>query len=208
MIKMTNEKNQMYFAANPNSKHDEHLVHYRIDDIDLKFYTDAGVFSKMRVDYGSGVLIKAMKGQSFPNEGILDVGCGYGPIGLFAARFWPQQEVQMVDVNERALDLAKRNAQLNNIDNVDIYESDIYTQVDKRNFGLILTNPPIRAGKKVVDEIISRAKDFLVKDGLVLAVIQKKQGAPSAKKLMTEVYGNCEILTRDKGYYILASRNN
>lgn len=206
---MTEEKNQMYFATNPNSKHDEHLIDYRIDGINLKFYTDAGVFSKMRVDYGSGVLIKTMREQSFPNKGILDVGCGYGPIGLFAAKFWPDQEVEMVDVNERALQLATRNAQLNNINNVEIHQSDIYEQVDKdKKFGLILTNPPIRAGKKVVDEIIVKAKEHLVPDGLVLAVIQKKQGAPSAKKLMTKTYGNCEILARDKGYYILASRNN
>lgn len=202
---MTNEKNQMYFASNPNSKHDEHLIDYRIDEVDVKFYTDAGVFSKMRVDYGSGVLIKAMKDQTFPKEGILDVGTGYGPIGLFAAKFWPDQEVEMVDVNERALELARRNAQLNNIDNVNIRQSNIYAQVDKK-FGLVLTNPPIRAGKKVVDEIIVKAKDHLVDDGLVLVVIQKKQGAPSAKKLMTQVYSECEILARDKGYYILASR--
>jgi len=93
------KKNQMYFAVNPDAKHDEHLVDYHIDDIDLKFTTDAGVFSKLRVYYGSGVLIKAMKNVDFPKDGILDVGTGYGPMGLFAAKFWPDQEVDMVDVN-------------------------------------------------------------------------------------------------------------
>ncbi|QNQ81428.1 class I SAM-dependent methyltransferase [Lactobacillus sp. PV034] len=202
---MTEEKNQMYFATAPTAKHDEHLVNYRIDDFNLKFYTDAGVFSKLRIDYGSGVLIKAMKDQEFPAAGILDVGCGYGPIGLFAAKFWPEQEVDMVDVNERALALAKRNAKLNGIDNVKIYCSDGYEKVTQ-NYGLILTNPPIRAGKKVVDEILTGAYDHLVTDGLLLAVLQKKQGAPSAKKLMNQTFGNCEIIKRDKGYYILASR--
>lgn len=203
---MTKDKNQMYFENDPSSAHDERLINYEVDGINLKFYTDAGVFSKSRVDYGSTVLIKTMEDQAFPAEGILDVGTGYGPIGLFAAKFWPDQKVDMIDVNNRALDLAKRNAQLNNVSNVEIYSSDSYEQVDKK-YGLILTNPPIRAGKKVVDNIISEAKDHLVKDGLLLVVIQKKQGAPSAKKLMTEEYGNCEILKRDKGYYILASRN-
>lgn len=132
---------------------------------------------------------------------------GYGPMGLFAAKFWPDQEVDMVDVNERALDLAKRNAQFNRIDNVNIYQSDIYEQVDKK-YGLIITNPPIRAGKKIVDQILADAKDHLVENGVLLVVIQKKQGAPSAKKLMTKIYGNCEILARDKGYYILMSTNN
>ncbi|RVU71404.1 MULTISPECIES: class I SAM-dependent methyltransferase [Lactobacillus] len=201
---MTNEKNQMYFAANPTAKHDEHLVDYHVDKIDLKFTTDAGVFSKMRVDYGSGVLIKAMKEQTFPAGKILDAGTGYGPIGLFAAKFWPERTVEMIDVNERGLELAKRNAALNQISNVKIYPSDVYAQVDKNTkFGLILTNPPIRAGKKVVSAIIGEAIDHLTAGGILLVVIQKKQGEPSARKLMTEVYGNCEILVRDKGYYIL-----
>lgn len=201
------EKNQMYFAENPNAKHDEHLVDYHIDDIDLKFTTDAGVFSKLRIDYGSGALIKTMKELDFPKKGILDVGTGYGPMGLFAAKFWPDQTVDMVDVNERALDLAKRNAQFNQVENVNIYQSNIYEHVDKK-YGLIITNPPIRAGKKVVNQILTDAKSHLVENGILLVVIQKKQGAPSAKKLMAKIYGNCEILARDKGYYILMSKNN
>ena len=204
---MTNNDNQMYFAENPNTAHDERIVDYHIDGIDLKFNTDAGVFSKLRVDYGSGVLIKSMKDIDFPKENILDVGTGYGPIGLFAAKFWPDQVVDMIDVNERGLDLAKRNAQLNHIDNVNIYASDIYSQVDKR-YGLILTNPPIRAGKKVVSTILAEAKEHLVKAGVLLVVIQKKQGEPSARKLMEATFGNCEIVTRDKGYYILKAINN
>ena len=204
---MNNKDNQMYFAENPNTAHDERIVDYHIDGIDLKFNTDAGVFSKLRVDYGSGVLIKSMKDIDFPKENILDVGTGYGPIGLFAAKFWPDQVVDMIDVNERGLDLAKRNAQLNHIDNVNIYASDIYSQVDKR-YGLILTNPPIRAGKKVVSTILAEAKNHLVKAGVLLVVIQKKQGEPSARKLMEATFGNCEIVTRDKGYYILKAINN
>lgn len=198
------EKSQMYFAANPDAKHDEHVIDYHVQDVDLKFNTDAGVFSKMRVDYGSGVLLKTMVDISFPAKNILDVGTGYGPLGLFAAKFWPEQTVDMVDVNERGLALAKRNAQLNHINNVNIYISDTYEQVDKsKKYGLILTNPPIRAGKKIVDKILAGAKDFLVNDGVLLVVIQKKQGEPSARKLLNATYGNCEILKRDKGYYIL-----
>ena len=206
---MSEEKNQMYFAADPTAKHDEHVVDYHVDDIDLKFTTDAGVFSKMRIDYGSGVLIKTMKDVTFPKEGILDVGTGYGPIGLFAAKFWPDQTVDMVDVNERGLNLARQNAKNNHISNVDIYTSDCYAQVDNdKKFGLILTNPPIRAGKKVVNEILMGANEHLVSGGVLLVVIQKKQGEPSARKNMTATYGNGEILTRDKGYYILKSTKN
>lgn len=206
---MSKQENQMYFATDPTAKHDEHIIDYHVDGIDLKFNTDAGVFSKMRVDYGSGVLIKAMKDISFPKANILDVGTGYGPIGLFAAKFWPNQEVDMIDVNERGLNLARENAKVNNIENVNIYASNCYEQIDNdKKFGLILTNPPIRAGKKVVNEILIGANAHLVSGGVLLVVIQKKQGEPSARKNMINTYGNCEILTRDKGYYILKSIKN
>ncbi|WEV50664.1 class I SAM-dependent methyltransferase [Lactobacillus sp. ESL0731] len=206
---MANEKNQMYFAANPTAKHDEHVVDYHVGGVDLKFNTDAGVFSKMRVDYGSGVLIKAMADVIFPASNILDVGAGYGPLGLFAAKFWPKQTVDLVDVNERGLELARKNAELNHISNVTIYQSDIYQNVpEEKKFGLILTNPPIRAGKKVVSGILAGAKDHLVANGVLLVVIQKKQGEPSARKLLNATFGNCTVVTRDKGYYILQAVNS
>ena len=201
---MSDQENQMYYAANPTAKHDEHIIDYQINNIDLKFTTDAGVFSKMRVDYGSGVLIKQMAEVDFPSSNILDVGAGYGPIGLFAAKFWPEQTVDLVDVNERGLNLVAQNAEVNGITNVNIYKSDVYDEVpSERKFGLIVTNPPIRAGKKVVSSILAGAKDHLVEDGVLLVVIQKKQGEPSARKLLKETFGNCTILIRDKGYYVL-----
>ncbi|RMC49277.1 class I SAM-dependent methyltransferase [Lactobacillus sp. ESL0263] len=206
---MSDQENQMYYAANPTAKHDEHIIDYHINNIDLKFTTDAGVFSKMRVDYGSGVLIKQMAEVDFPSSNILDVGAGYGPIGLFAAKFWPEQTVDLVDVNERGLNLAAQNAEVNGITNVNIYKSDVYDEVpSERKFGLIVTNPPIRAGKKVVSSILAGAKDHLVEDGVLLVVIQKKQGEPSARKLLKETFGNCTILIRDKGYYVLQAVNS
>ena len=206
---MTEKENQMYFTENPTSQHDEHIIDYQVNGIDLKFTTDAGVFSKLRVDYGSGVLIKKMLDVDFPQNNILDVGTGYGPIGLFAAKFWPKQTVEMIDVNERGLDLAKMNAELNHIDNVAIFSSDVYSHISSaKKYGLILTNPPIRAGKKVVSNILSGAKNHLVSDGVLLVVIQKKQGEPSARKLLTKTFGNCTILKRDKGYYVLQAVNN
>ena len=206
---MTEKENQMYFAENPTSQHDEHIIDYQVNGIDLKFTTDAGVFSKLRVDYGSGVLIKKMVDVVFPQNNILDVGTGYGPIGLFAAKFWPKQTVEMIDVNQRGLDLAKKNAELNHIDNVAIFSSDVYSHISSaKKYGLILTNPPIRAGKEVVSNILSGAKNHLVTDGVLLVVIQKKQGEPSARKLLTKTFGNCTILKRDKGYYVLQAVNN
>lgn len=206
---MTEKENQMYFATNPTTDHDEHTIHYQINGTTLHFKTDAGVFSKMRVDYGSGVLIKNMAQLIFPPRNILDVGTGYGPLGLFAAQFWPEQTVEMVDVNERGLNLARQNAEMNNIKNVKIYQSDVYDQIaSDKKFGLIVTNPPIRAGKTVVSNILTGAKNHLVQNGQLLVVIQKKQGEPSARKLLKDTFGNCTILTRDKGYYILQAVND
>lgn len=195
---------EQYFTENPTVEHDEHHVNYHLNGINLNLTTDAGVFSKNRVDYGSGVLIEQMLEQDLPGGNILDVGCGYGPIGLFAAKKWPDRQVDMVDVNERAMDLARRNAAANGAGNVNIFASDCYQAVSSQ-YAMIVTNPPIRAGKAIWSSILSEAKDHLTDGGILLVVIQKKQGAPSAKKLMAASLGNCEILTRDKGYYILKS---
>lgn len=195
---------EQYFTENPTVDHDEHHVNYHLNGINLNLTTDAGVFSKNRVDYGSGVLIEQMLDQDLPSGNILDVGCGYGPIGLFAAKKWPDRQVDMVDVNERAMDLARRNAAANGAGNVNIFASDRYQAVTGQ-YAMIVTNPPIRAGKAIWSSILSEAKDHLTDGGILLVVIQKKQGAPSAKKLMAASLGNCEILTRDKGYYILKS---
>lgn len=195
---------EQYFTENPTVDHDEHQVNYHLNGINLNLTTDAGVFSKNRVDYGSGVLIEQMLDQDLPGGNILDVGCGYGPIGLFAAKKWPDRQVDMVDVNERAMDLARRNAAANGAGNVNIFASDRYQAVTGQ-YAMIVTNPPIRAGKAIWSSILTEAKDHLTDGGILLVVIQKKQGAPSAKKLMAASLGNCEILTRDKGYYILKS---
>ena len=112
---------------------------------------------------------------------------------------------EMVDVNERALELAKHNAAQNDVSNVEIYQSDIYENIENKSFAAILSNPPIRAGKKVVHEILEQAYDHLMVGGQLLIVIQKKQGAPSAKKKMEDVFGNVERINLYKGYWILAS---
>ena len=195
---------EQYFAADPSVGHDEQIIQYRIGETSLRLTTDRGVFSRQRVDYGSGVLLEQMATLTFPAAGILDVGCGYGPLGLFAASWWPKQTVDLVDVNHRSLALAQKNVELNGIQNVNIYESDAYEQIPaSRQFGLIVTNPPIRAGKQVVTRILHDSHHFLVAGGSLLVVIQKKQGEPSARRELLATFGQCEILARDKGYYIL-----
>lgn len=194
-----------YFTADPNSAHEYQQIQLRTAHGVLNFQTDSGVFSKNRVDYGSRVLLDAMAQLTVPKGDILDVGCGYGPIGMALAAAHPELTCYLVDVNERALALAQHNAVSNHLANVKIAPSDCYANVSKTDFGTIVTNPPIRAGKAVVHTILAKAFDHLMSGGMLVCVIQKKQGAASAKKKMQAVFGNCEVVLKDKGYYILKS---
>lgn len=191
---------KMYYAENPDSEHDIHRLEVNLLEQNFIFLTDAGVFSKKMIDFGSQVLLNALDVKS--GKTLLDVGCGYGPLGISLAKA-KKMSVTMVDINNRALDLSRQNAQLNNVD-VNIFQSNIYEQVIG-SFDYIISNPPIRAGKKVVHTIIEESIDHLNDGGSLTIVIQKKQGAPSAKAKMEDVFGNCEIVKKDKGYYILRS---
>ena len=192
----------MYYAENPDAAHDIHELRVDLLGEKMTFLTDAGVFSKKMVDFGSQLLLKCLEVNQ--GETVLDVGCGYGPLGLSLAKAYGVQAT-MVDINNRALDLARQNAERNKVE-ATIFQSNIYEQV-KGKFDHVISNPPIRAGKQVVHEIIEKSKDFLRIGGDLTIVIQKKQGAPSAKSKMEDVFGNCEIVKKDKGYYILRSVN-
>lgn len=190
----------MYYDEHPDAQHDIHELHVVLLGERMNFLTDAGVFSKKMIDFGSQVLLSCLAFQ--PGETVLDVGCGYGPLGLSLAKA-QGVHATMVDVNTRALDLAQKNAAFNQVE-ATIFQSNVYDQVEE-SFDHIISNPPIRAGKKVVHEVLSGSFDHLNPGGDLTIVIQKKQGAPSAKAKMEEVFGNCEILKKDKGYYILRS---
>ncbi len=192
-----------YYTNQPQVAHDFEEFTYELRGQNFRFVTDSGVFSKNTIDYGSRVLIDTFDPSQMPEGTLLDVGCGYGPMGLSFAK--DVSKVEMVDVNERAIDLAKGNAKRNGIENVDIHVSNIYEDVKEAAYAGIISNPPVRAGKEVVHQILEEAYPLLKEGGLLTIVLQKKQGAPSAEKKMQEVFGNVEILKRDKGYYIIQS---
>lgn len=196
-----------YYSEKPDLAHDFVEWDFELKGSRFHFVTDSGVFSRGTVDYGSRVLVENFTDADLPAGPLLDVGCGYGPIGLSLQKSTGRQ-VEMIDINERAVDLAQRNAQRNQITAVDIHQSNLYQEIYEAPFAAIVSNPPIRAGKTVVHEILTGAEDLLLPGGSLTVVIQKKQGAPSAKKKMQEVFGNCEIVTKDKGYYILRSVKN
>lgn len=193
-----------YYSEQPDLDHQYDEWSFELRGKVFRFITDRGVFSKGTVDYGSRVLIDAFEWGNLPEGAILDVGCGYGPIGLSLANA-SGREVEMVDINQRAVELAQKNAATNRIENVDIHSSNIYETHHQESYAAVVSNPPIRAGKNVVHEILSGAHPLLKTGGTLTIVIQKKQGAPSAQKKMQEVFGNAEIVIKDKGYYILRS---
>lgn len=193
-----------YYSEKPQTAHDFEEWDFELKGKNFHFVTDSGVFSRETVDYGSRVLIDAFDWEELPEGPILDLGCGYGPIGL-SISFASERLVEMVDVNQRAVDLAQRNAQRNGIEKVEIHSSYIYETLNHESYAAILSNPPIRAGKQVVHEILTEAYPRLKVGGTLTIVIQKKQGAPSAQKKMKDTFGNAEIIKKDKGYYIIQS---
>lgn len=195
-----------YYTAQPTVKSNQKKWETKIKDKTFQFYSDAGVFSKGRVDFGSRLLIESVDPSTYPTGDWLDMGCGYGPMGISLAAFNPEVQVHMVDINERATSLAKQNAALNQVENVTIYPSNLYDQVEQKEFAAIFSNPPIRAGKKVVHEILEKAYEYLKEEGYLTIVIQKKQGAPSSQSKMEEVFGNVTRIGLDKGYWILTSQ--
>ena len=197
-----------YYDENPEVQSDEKTIQYFYHKSQLKLTTDAGVFSKGKVDFGSDLLLRTFLNEHppGPSKRIIDVGCGYGPIGLMIAKVSPHHQMTMVDVNHRALHLAEKNKKQNQIDNVIITESDGLSQVENEYFDFVLTNPPIRAGKNVVHRIFEEAYQKLKNQGELYVVIQKKQGMPSAKKKMEEIFNNVETVNKSKGYYILKSQ--
>ncbi|MDP1513239.1 class I SAM-dependent methyltransferase [Paenibacillus sp. CMAA1739] len=190
-----------YYSKRPETAHERRSLETVLRGRSYRFVSDSGVFSKQGIDYGSRVLIEAM--QLPAQASVLDVGCGYGPIGLAAAMLVPDGHVTMVDINERAVQLAIENAERNGIRNVTIKQSDLFDEVRHEHFDVILTNPPIRAGKETVHTIFELAYEHLNEGGALWVVIQKKQGAPSASAKIESLFGCVEEVTKDKGYRIL-----
>lgn len=193
-----------YYSETQDVESNPEFFTYHYNDTSLKLKTDSGVFSKGGIDFGSDLLVKTYLNEKNTHESILDVGTGYGPVGLIVGKVKPNAIVHMVDVNERALSLARANSQTNAVTNVKVFKSDALNQVTDK-YDAVLTNPPIRAGKQVVHKILEQSFDHLNSSGALYVVIQKKQGMPSAKSKMEERFGNVEVVKRDKGYYILKS---
>ena len=191
-----------YYTNNPTTESREKIINSTIANENLKFYTDNGVFSKESVDFGTKTMLESFTTDK-KNAKVADIGCGYGVISIFLAKKYPTYKFTMVDVNNRVLELSKKNIELNNIENeVEVLESSSFDNVEG-NFDIVLTNPPIRAGKKIVHKIMTDSYAHLNAQGELWVVIQKTQGMASCKKLLEDTFSMVEVVSKNKGYYIL-----
>lgn len=193
-----------YYTRRPGAAHAETSFSVTLRGMDFRFVTDAGVFSRERVDFGSLLLIEAM--EIGPADTVLDLGCGYGPIGIVAARLAPQGFIYMVEINERAAELARRNLEANAIANAEVRVGDGLEPVAGIAFDAVVTNPPIRAGKATVYRLLDEAHAALKPGGSLWVVVQNKQGAPSMKRKLEALFGNVEDVARQAGYRVLRAR--
>ncbi len=191
--------NDQYYTSDPTSESKPMPCAFPYRGHGLNFQTDAGVFSKGELDTGTRLLLDALPALS---GDVLDIGCGWGPIGVAVGRANPSARVTMVDVNHRALDLARQNAERNRV-SAEVLESDGMAAVMGRTFDAILTNPPIRAGKQVIYQMFADASRSLNEGGALYLVIRKQQGAESCVKYLKTLFAEVEKLDKSGGFWVL-----
>ncbi|MBQ6841323.1 MAG: class I SAM-dependent methyltransferase [Bacilli bacterium] len=191
-----------YFTNNQNLKSEIKTLSYSYLGNDFAFLSDNGVFSKEHIDYGSKLLLETFLKNHHESGKFLDVGCGYGFMGIVLAKVL-QANVTMIDVNKRALHLTKRNLDENKL-NAEVFESNGYENVTDK-YDVIITNPPVRAGKQVLLDILIGAKEHLNKNGELWYVLRKDHGAKSMEKVLNEHY-KVETVEKSKGFYIFCCK--
>ncbi len=199
----TSESLNHYFAKHPKSKMRVGIIRTNLRGKPFKFLTASGVFSKKRVDLGTRLLIESMV---LPERGcVLDMGCGYGAVGIAAAVFNPNLNVVMIDLNERAVKLARKNAELNNIQNVVVKHGHLYEPVKDFTFDCVLSNPPVSAGIETIKTIITEAPKHMANKALFQIVVRSKIGGKRFRNFMENAFGNVDILARKSGYRVFIS---
>lgn len=194
---------EQYFTQRPRSPRHPTSFEVTIRGRPFRFYTEGGVFSAGGLDRGTELLLEAL--DVGPCELILDLGCGYGALGIVAAHLSQGGRVILTDVNRRAANLATKNLRANAIENGEVHRGDLYAPVGELAFDHILCNPPIRAGRELVARIIHGAPQHLLDGGRLWLVVRTKQGGHSLERLMAETFGNATVVKRGSGYRVLQS---
>lgn len=195
-----------HYFTNDNLDSNIQKLNVKIFDINFTFYTDNGVFSKDRLDFGTRTFLENLPIDEMQDSTILDVGCGYGPIGIILSKL-TSSKITMIDVNRRALHLTERNVKENKVNDIRVMESDCYSQLENEKFDYILTNPPIHAGKEKVYEIVMNARYHLEENGTLFIVIRKDQGAKSMMKDLAKYY-TVEVIAKNKGFFIISCKTS
>lgn len=190
--------NEFYYSPEPTSAHDEREVEIDVLGVKSRCLTDAGVFSRDGLDTGTRAMLEALPEL---HGRVLDLGCGWGPVGVTLAQKYPECEIVMTDVNQRAAELSRRNLARNGA-RAEVVQGDGFENVSGA-FDFILTNPPIRAGKAVIYGLFDAARAHLTEDGALYIVIRKQQGAESAQRYLQGIYRDVARIARDKGYWVL-----
>ena len=188
-----------YYDDNTDLLSQPSEIKAHINKVEYTFTTDRGVFSKNRVDFGTQCLLEAITLNN-PNH-ILDIGCGYGVVGIVMKHTYPNAKVSMFDVNPRAVELAKKNCQANELSDIDVFVSD-HIPKELKGVDVAILNPPIRAGKDTVFRLYEEAYNILNNQGLLYIVIQKKQGSQSSKIFLESLFSDVVLIQRDKGYHV------
>ena len=189
-----------YFDNDKNIKNDKRLIKFNFNNKEFSIYSDNGVFSKDRFDYGTRVLLSNI--DIFKLRGnVLDLGCGLGVVGIILGTFNKNISIDMIDVNERAILLSRENLMLNNV-KANVFVSDIYKAVNKK-YNCIITNPPIRAGKDVIRKFLFDGYDYLEDDGVIYFVMRKDHGVKSMIKELESKY-IVNVIGKDKGFYVVS----
>lgn len=195
---------QHYFIDKEHKKEDYFKYTTEFNGRKFVFKSVDNMFSKDALDEGTRVLLNTIIKHYELSGEVLDLGCGIGSIGIILKTQFPDINVDMVDINNTAISLSKENCLLNNCENNKVFYSNLYENIDKK-YNYIVTNPPIKVGKEILFGVVSGAKEYLINNGEIVLVIRKNHGQESMKKQMERVFGNVEILKRDKGYYIMRS---
>ena len=195
---------QHYFIDKQHKKEDYFNYSTEFNNKRYTFKSVDNMFSKDGLDEGTRVLLTTIVKQYDLNGDVLDLGCGIGSIGIILKSEYPNINVDMVDINNTAMALAKENCASNKIDGNNVFFSNLYDDIDKK-YNFIVTNPPIKVGKEILFGVVTGAKDHLIEGGEIILVIRKNHGQESMKKHMENIFGNAEVIKRDKGYYIMRS---